>query len=73
MHYQNTGGTVVTIFISFALIMTMIEPWVHNLHTSKPAVSMGQTVGCTWYHDNIIIMHVFKIKKYVCAWCSLSL
>ena len=37
--------------------MHMIEPWVHNLHTSEPAVSMGQTVGDTM-HD---IVHVFNI------------
>ena len=54
MHYQNTGGTVVIIFISyFTLIKTMIQSWVHNLHTSKPAVSMGQTVGA---HGTMIII-----------------
>ena len=54
MHYQNTGGTVVIISLaSFTLIKTMIEPWVHNLHTSKPAVSMGQTVGA---HGTMIIL-----------------
>ena len=37
--------------------MMEMEPWVHNLRTSKPAVSMGQIVGDT------IIMHVFNIKN----------
>ena len=36
----------------------------HNLHTSKPAVSMGQTVGA---HGTmrIINMHVCNIKKII--------
>ena len=33
----------------FTLMKAMIEPWVHNLHTSKPAVSMNQLWVVPYY------------------------
>ena len=39
----------------------MIQPWVHNLHTSKPAVSMGQLWVVPHYyaclqHKNVSVL-----------------
>ena len=67
--FRNTRGTIVTIFIS----CNNDNDRVHNLHTSKPAVSMGQTVGGTIMHVfNINIMSV-HVSIILCVWCRSSL
>ena len=50
---------------SFTLLVTMMEPWVHNQEKKyKPSVSMGQTVGA--HATTIIIIFCMSSTQKNC-------